>query len=194
MTEPAPDEIESLAGRLLIAMPGISDPRFERAVVLVCIHSAQHAMGVRVNKPVEDTTVGAVLTRLDVGGAPRNPHQLVLAGGPVETERGFVLHSDDYEIPGSTMQIGEGLRLTATREVLQALADPAVAPKRSMLALGYAGWGPGQLETELRENVWLTAPLDLDLLFDEDHDGKWSRALARMGISSSHLSGQTGRA
>lgn len=194
MTDAEPDEIESLAGRLLIAMPGIGDTRFERAVVLVCIHNRQHAMGVRVNQPLEDTTVGAVLTRLDVGGVPRNPHQLVLHGGPVEPERGFVLHSDDYEVPGSTMQIGEGLRLTATREVLQALADPAVAPRRSLLALGYAGWGPGQLETELRENVWLAAPLDVDLLFDEDHDGKWDRALARIGIAASHLSGQTGRA
>lgn len=193
MTDAAPDEIESLAGRLLIAMPGISDPRFERAVVVVCIHSSSHAMGVRVNQPLEDTTVGAVLSRLEVQGPARNPHQLVLHGGPVETERGFVLHSDDYEAPGSTMQIGEGLRLTATREVLQALADPS-GPARSLLALGYAGWGPGQLETELRENVWLTAPLDLDLLFDENHDAKWDRALARMGIAASHLSGQTGRA
>lgn len=193
MPDAAPDEIESLAGRLLIAMPGISDPRFERAVVLVCIHNGQHAMGVRVNKPLEDTTVGAVLSRLGVEGPLRNPHQLVLAGGPVETERGFVLHSDDYEFPGSTMEIAEGLRLTATREVLQALADPS-GPARALLALGYAGWGPGQLETELRENVWLAAPLDLDLLFDEDHDNKWDRALAHIGIAASHLSGQTGRA
>jgi putative transcriptional regulator len=194
MPDTAPDEIESLAGRLLIAMPGIGDPRFDRAVVLVCIHNREHAMGVRVNLPLEDTSVGAVLSRLEVTGSPRDPNQLVLAGGPVEPERGFVLHSADYAVPGSTMPIGEGLGLTATREVLQALADPVNGPRRSLLALGYAGWGPGQLETELRENVWLTAPLDLDLLFDEDHDAKWDRALAHMGVAASHLSGQTGRA
>jgi len=188
------DDDGFLAGRLLIAMPGIGDPRFEHAVVLVCIHNADHAMGVRINLPIEGMTVGAVLQRLEVEGAPREPMQPVLLGGPVERERGYVLHSDDFEVEGSTMPVSEGLNLTATREVLEALTDEHLSPARAVLALGYAGWGAGQLESELRESVWLACPADLDLVFDEDFDTKWERALAKMGVSPALLSSQTGRA
>jgi putative transcriptional regulator len=187
-------DADFLSGRLLIAMPGISDPRFEHALVLVCLHTAEHAMGVRLNRPLEDMTIASVLERLGVEGTARDPDQLVLAGGPVEPERGYVLHSDDYEVGGSTMAISEGLSLTATREVLEALTDRYIVPRRSLLALGYAGWGPGQLEVELRENVWLTCPADPELVFDADYDTKWERALAKMGVSPAMLSSQAGRA
>ena len=183
-----------LAGRLLVAMPGIGDPRFEHAVILICLHNAEHAMGVRVNLPVEGMTVAGVLNRLGVQGEARNPMQEVLNGGPVERERGYVLHTDDYAVEDSTMAVFEGVALTATLEVLEALTEPNTSPARSVLALGYAGWNAGQLEMELRENVWLACDADPDLVFDENHDAKWQRALARMGVSAATLSSQTGRA
>jgi putative transcriptional regulator len=188
------DRTEFLAGHFLVAMPGIGDPRFQHAVILVCLHTAEHAMGVRINTAFEGMTVAAILNRLGVEGAPRRPDQLVLAGGPVEKERGYVLHSDDFEIEGSTMAICEGVSLTATHDVLKALTDQAPGPARAVLALGYAGWGPGQLESELRENVWLACPPDQDLVFDEDLDSKWRRALGKMGVSAAALSSQAGRA
>lgn len=185
---------EFLAGHLLVAMPGIGDPRFQSAVILICLHTAAHAMGIRINAAYEGMTVAAILARLGVEGTPRQPEQLVLAGGPVERERGYVLHSDDFEIAGSTMPICEGLSLTATQEVLKAMTDQTPGPARSALALGYAGWGPGQLESELRENVWLACPPDPDLVFDEDLDSKWRRALGKMGVSAAALSPHAGRA
>jgi len=195
MSEPAvPADAEFLNGRLLIAMPGIADPRFERAVILVCLHAPEQAMGIRVNLPHDDMELAAILDKLGVEGQPRDPRQPVLRGGPVERDRGYVIHSDDYEVPGSTLSVSEGLCLTATREILQTLTQGHEQPRRAVLALGYAGWGPGQLEVELRENVWLAAPADMDLIFDGDHETKWDRALARMGISAAMLSGQAGRA
>jgi putative transcriptional regulator len=185
---------EFLAGHLLVAMPGIGDPRFQSAVILVCLHTPQHAMGIRLNAAYEGMTLAAILARLGVEGAPRHPEQLVLAGGPVERERGYVLHSDDFEIAGSTMPICEGLSLTATQDVLKAMTDQAAGPARSSLALGYAGWGPGQLESELRDNVWLACPPDPDLVFDEDLDSKWRKALGKMGVSAAALSPHAGRA
>lgn len=188
------DQAGYLAGKLLIAMPGIGDPRFEHAVVLVCIHNDEHAMGVRINLPLDGMTVAGVLDKLEVEGRARDPHQLVLLGGPVERDRGYVIHSDDFSVMGSTMPVSEGIQLTATREILEALTDQFTAPARAVLALGYAGWGPGQLEQELRENVWLTCEADPDLIFDEDYDTKWERALAKMGVSAALLSSQAGRA
>lgn len=175
-------------------MPGIGDPRFEHAVILICLHNDDQAMGVRINLPIEGMTVAGVLERLGVEGRARDPNQLVLLGGPVERERGYVIHSDDFAVMGSTMPIMEGLSLTATREVLEALTEGNSAPARASLALGYAGWQSGQLESELRENVWLACDVDLDLIFDEDYETKWERALAKMGVSASTLSSQTGRA
>lgn len=189
-----PNEAEFLNGRLLIAMPGIADPRFERAVILVCLHAPEQAMGVRINAPHEDMTLDSILEKLGIEGRARDTRQSVLKGGPVERDRGYVLHSDDYEVEGSTLAVTEGLCLTATRDILQTLTVGHELPSRAVLALGYAGWGPGQLEVELRENVWLTGPADADLVFDADHDTKWDRALARMGISAAMLSGQAGRA
>lgn len=183
-----------LAGQLLIAMPGIGDPRFERALILVCAHDDQHAMGVAVNQPVSGLTVPDLLERLNIEAAAEAAPDMVLLGGPVERERGFVLHTSDYRSPEMTLEISADISLTATRDVLEAMTSPSHRPRRSFLALGYAGWGAGQLEREIRENVWLTCPADEELLFGADHDAKWSRALAKLGVDPRLLSAQSGRA
>jgi putative transcriptional regulator len=185
---------DHLNGRLLIAMPGIGDPRFERAVVLMCAHDSEHAMGLTLNHPIDGLTVADILERL--GLKPETPmaDEPVLMGGPVDRERGFVLHTDDYMSRGSSLLVCEGLAWTATREVLQAIGDPLKRPRRSILALGYAGWGAGQLEREIQDNVWLTCEPDESLVFDPDHDMKWVRALAKLGVSAGSLSSQSGRA
>ena len=181
------------SGQMLIAMPGIGDPRFERAVILVCAHDAEHAMGLAVNRPVEGLTVPDLLKRLDIEAEIEVPADLVLVGGPVERERGFVLHTDDYHGEHS-LRIGAGVALTATRDALEAMASPDEHPRRSLLALGYAGWGAGQIERELRENVWLVGEPDEAILFGDDHEHKWEKALAKLGVDPSHLAGTAGRA
>ena len=185
---------DSLTGRLLIAMPGIGDPRFERAVVLICAHNEDHAMGLAVNRPVDGLTVPDLLGRLGVETSIILPDELVLFGGPVERERGFVLHTDDYLTPQSSIEVGDGVALTATREVLEAMADADQKPRRAVLALGYAGWDGGQLERELQDNVWLTCDPDEALLFGSDHEHKWGQALAKIGVSPERLSSLSGRA
>jgi putative transcriptional regulator len=182
-----------LSGQLLIAMPGIGDPRFERAVVLICAHDTEHAMGLAVNRPASGLTVPDLLQRLDIKATIRVPADLVLIGGPVERERGFVLHTDDYRGEHS-LGIAGGMALTATREVLEAMAGHDAAPRRARLALGYAGWAAGQLENEIKHNVWLVCDPDEDLLFDGDHEQKWSRALGKLGIDPTRLSAVTGQA
>lgn len=184
----------SLAGRVLIAMPGIGDSRFERAVILICAHNDEHAMGLTVNRPVEGLTVPSLLTRLGVESNISAPDDLVLFGGPVERERGFVLHTDDYISPRSTVPVTSGISMTATREVLEAMGDRELRPRRSVLALGYAGWDAGQLEYELQHNVWLTCDPDETLLFGADHEHKWGHALAKIGVAPDRLSTLTGRA
>ncbi len=174
-------------------MPGIGDPRFDHAVVVMCAHTPEHAMGLALNRPVDGLTVPSLLERLGVESTIELPEELVLFGGPVERERGFVLHTDDYLCADSSMPVARGVALTATREILQVMADDR-RPRRSMLALGYAGWGPGQLEKEIRESVWLTCDPDEALLFGDDYDNKWALALAKIGVSAGMLSSQAGRA
>lgn len=182
-----------LEGRILIAMPGIGDSRFERSVLLVCVHNEQQAMAIALNRPLTGLKLGGLLQRIGMGGenVPESP---VLFGGPVERERGYVLHTDDYCAGQSTVPVGEGVSLTDTREVLEALGQESRRPRRFLLALGYAGWGAGQLESEIREGVWLTCDADEELIFGEDHAGKWDRALAKIGVSADRLSSQAGRA
>jgi putative transcriptional regulator len=151
-------------------------------------------MGLAVNRPVEGLTVPSLLTRLGVESTISMPDDLVLFGGPVERERGFVLHSDDYAVAQSTVKVGPGLALTATREVLEAMADEDLRPRKSVLALGYAGWDGGQLEHELAHNVWLTCEADDELVFGGDHEHKWGMALERLGVHPERLSTLTGRA
>ncbi len=188
------DDAEFLHGRLLIAMPGIGDERFERAVILMCVHSADSAMGIAVNRPLEGLSLGELLDRLGVKSRVNMVDQSVLSGGPVEQERGFVLHTSDFATDDATLSVTEGVSLTPTREVLEAMADVERRPRQSVLALGCAQWAPGQLEQELRENVWLACDADENLIFDEDHDSKWVRALAKIGVRANNLSAQSGRA
>lgn len=183
-----------LAGQLLIAMPGIGDPRFERALLLVCAHDEGHAMGLALNRPVGGMTVADILQKLQIpatsGEAPTDP---VMLGGPVEPERGFVLHTQDYH-GADTIDVAGGVAVTATREVLEAMASPALRPRHAMLALGYAGWSAGQLDDEIKANVWLTCAADEDIIFAQDHERKWARALAKLGVDPERLSYASGRA
>lgn len=182
-----------LSGQMLIAMPGIGDPRFERSLILVCAHDNDHAMGIAVNRPVEGLTVPDLLERLEVRTTADMDDGLVLLGGPVETERGFVVHTDDYHAEHS-LEIGDGIALTTTREVLEAMGRQETSPRRAILTLGYAGWGAGQLEREIRQNVWLTVEPDEALVFDDAYDTKWSRALGKLGIDPQFLSAEAGEA
>jgi putative transcriptional regulator len=188
------DDFQSLVGRLLVAMPGIGDPRFEHAVILICAHGPDHAMGLRLDRPAPGVNLKKVLNKLDTAAPDDAGQRQVLVGGPVERERGFVLHTDDWMIADASLPFGDGLAMTGTREALAAMVDPAGGPRRSVLMLGYAGWGEGQLEDEIGENVWLTADADPDLIFDPDYDLKWGRALATLGVDPAQLSGQSGRA
>jgi putative transcriptional regulator len=190
----ADDEGEFLTGRLLVAMPGIEDPRFERAVLYVCAHDAEQAMGLAVNRPVEGLTLFELLNNLGVEPDPAALSDLVMLGGPVERERGFVLHTDDFVSPDSTVPVADGLALTVTRDALDALGSRLHRPRHAILALGYSGWGPGQLEQELRDNVWLICEADEALLFGHDYENKWTMALAKIGVTADHLSAQAGRA
>ena len=185
---------QSLTGHLLVAMPGIDDPRFEHAVILICAHGPDHAMGLRLDRPAPGVDLKTVLDKLDAPAPADSQGRPVLMGGPVERERGFVLHTDDWMTGDDSLPFGEGLAMTGTREALAAMTDKTGGPRRSALLLGYAGWGEGQLEEELNENVWLTTDADPALIFDADYDTKWSRALAALGVDAARLSSQSGRA
>lgn len=183
---------QSLAGKLLIALPAIEDARFKQAVILVCTHNEDHAMGIVLNKAAEDLRLPELLDQLGVDGEETSDNH-VLIGGPVGKDRGFVLHSEDYDSDGATLPIFEGVCLTATKDVLHAMASDS-PPEHFILALGYAGWAGGQLEQELVENVWLVGEPDLALVFDPSLETKWSRALARIGVSPDRLQASGGRA
>jgi putative transcriptional regulator len=182
----------SLVGSLLVAMPQMNDPRFERAVIYMCAHNNEGAMGLVVNKLFEQLSFPDLLDQLNITTGPRTQQIRVHFGGPVESGRGFVLHSDDYVREG-TMLVNSGFALTATIDILRAIAD-GEGPRSSILALGYAGWGPGQLETELSANGWLHVPADPELVFGGDLDHKWLLALSRLGINPSVLSTEAGHA
>lgn len=183
-----------LGGKLLIAMPGMADPRFDRAVILICAHSAEGAMGLIVNKTMRELSFSGLLEQLglDPGGKGRDIR--VHFGGPVERGRGFVLHSSDYQADsGGTMAIPGDFAMTATQDILAAMAR-GTGPDAALLALGYSGWGPGQLESEIARNDWLTAEPARDLVFAADDRPKWSGALRHMGIDPLSLSAAAGRA
>jgi len=189
-----------LDGQMLVAMPSMSDERFARAVIYVCAHSTEGAMGIIVNQPVADVDFPDLLVQLNVIPdadrieLPRRAETVkVLKGGPVETGRGFVLHSSDYFIENSTLPIDEGVCLTATLDILKAIAR-GEGPVSAVLALGYAGWAPGQLEKEIQDNGWLHCTADSDLIFGADIDTKYDRALRKIGIDPGMLSSEAGHA
>ena len=193
MDEPQTTTAEFLDGQILIAMPGMQDPRFHRSLVYLCAHSADGAMGMIVNKRADDLKLKDLFGKLGIpigGGIAAEP---VHYGGPVEMGRGFVLHSSDYHSDDATMQVDDGTSMTATLDILHAMAGDS-GPHRAIVALGYAGWAPGQLEAELQANGWLACPADGDLLFGTDEDSKWDRALAKIGVHPAMLSSTGGRA
>ncbi|MCK7610737.1 YqgE/AlgH family protein [Roseibium sediminicola] len=191
---------DTLEGQFLIAMPSMADSRFEHSVIYMCSHSEQGAMGLVVNQVARHLSLEELLIQLDIvndESAIRLPPSVrgmnVHKGGPVEVERGFVLHSDDFMLNQSTLTIDNGICLTATLEILRALAQGA-GPAQAILALGYAGWGPGQLESEIQSNGWLTAPADPGILFDREAETKWQRALGSLGIDPAMLFSDAGHA
>lgn len=193
MTVP-PDQASDdyLTGQLLVAMPGMPDPRFSHSVIFVCAHSQEGAMGLIVNQLVESLDFAELLNQVGVGDEQIARNLQVHYGGPVETGRGFVLHSSEYRHEG-TISVNDTIGLTASVDVLRDVAHGA-GPRNCLLALGYAGWGSGQLEQEMQQNGWLTVPADDDLVFGEETDDKWRRAVAKIGIDPSMLSSSAGRA
>ena len=181
-----------LGGKLLVAMPGMGDPRFEHSVVAMCSHTPEGAMGLIVNKPLPAPDLGDLLGQIGIA-APRSDRKAapLYFGGPVETGRGFVLHSADWF--AATMPVGEGLAMTATRDILEEWAAGR-GPAQALLMLGYAGWGPGQIEQEILDNGWLVAEGNAALALDGDHATKWTRALGTMGIDPRTLSAAAGHA
>lgn len=189
------DPASYLSGQLLIALPAISDTRFERAVALIFAHDAEHAMGLILNHPLRRLTLGEVFEQLSIPCPEARRTEGVLLGGPVQTERGFVLHSDDFQAAdGATLRTPAGLACTPTREALEAMSRDDGTPRRSRLALGYAGWGPGQLEQELRRNVWLTCPADEAIVFETSPEEIWTVSLGRLGVDPSFLTADAGEA
>lgn len=187
------DHQMELCGSILISMPGMGDPRFEHSVILICAHSPDGAMGLIINKPVADLNFAGLLQQLNIPLRAKGREIAVHFGGPVERGRGFVLHGADYRAQTGTMQVPGGFGMTATTDVLQALAAGG-GPRDALLALGYAGWGPGQLEAEILRNDWLTSEARADLIFAPDAAGKWAGALRFMGIEPMTLSATAGRA
>jgi len=181
-----------LTGQLLVAMPQMRDPRFARSVIYICAHNADGAMGLVVNRRVGSITFDDLLKQLNIGPNKRHDEIRIHFGGPVEQGRGFVLHSSDYMQSG-TLRVDDQVALTATLDILKEMAAGG-GPRRSLLALGYAGWGPGQLDAEIQANGWLSVASDEALIFDADLDHKWERAIGKIGIDFSMLSGDAGHA
>ncbi|MEO0918049.1 MAG: YqgE/AlgH family protein [Pseudomonadota bacterium] len=182
-----------LDGQLLIAMPGMGDPNFEKSVVFLCAHSKDGALGLIINKPSREIRFSHLIEQLDIDAAGTQQDVRVHFGGPVESERGFVLHSSDYVADTATLKVSERFGMTATMEVLEDIAKGS-GPSMALLALGYSGWGPGQLENEIMQNGWLTCDANDALVFGHDDDGKWEAALATLGIDPLTLSATAGNA
>ena len=186
------DDSGYLTGQLLIAMPHMQDPRFERSVIYVCVHNPEGAMGLVVNRLADELTFPDLLEQLGIETEQDRSDLPIHIGGPVESGRGFVLHTSDYK-QGSTIRVDERVNLTATVDILKDIAAGR-GPRQALLALGYAGWGAGQLDGEIQQNTWLSVPADEALIFDTDLDHKWERSIAKLGVDVSLLSGDAGHA
>ncbi|MDI7774804.1 YqgE/AlgH family protein [Asticcacaulis sp. EMRT-3] len=198
----------SYQGQLLIAMPGLSAPPFDHSVIYLCHHDADHAMGLILNQPISGLNFARMMQELGLKAEDRQAGELadmkIYRGGPVQNDRGFVLHSLDYQLDDITVDLGgpevttrggemRGLGLTVSRDILVDLSSGS-GPARTLIALGYAGWGPGQLEEEISGNAWLIVPAQEELIFMRDPDQMWSAAVASLGITPGHLSGAAGNA
>jgi putative transcriptional regulator len=181
-----------LTGQLLIAMPQMQDPRFARSVICLCAHSQDGAMGIVLNKPLPGLSFDDLLKQLNLDPVPPQRRIRLMSGGPVENGRGFVLHTADWETEGS-LRVNPEIALTASVDILKAIAGGG-GPRQGFLALGYAGWGPGQLETEIQQNAWLNVPPDEALLFAESPDSTWRKALAKLQVDPALLSDAAGHA
>jgi len=182
----------TLTGQVLIAMPAMADPRFAQSVIYMCAHTEEGAMGIVLNRPLAAPTFSDLLKQLGVDPVPPARSIRLCQGGPVDNARGFVLHTSDWTGDGS-LRVDEAMALTASLDILKAIAAGG-GPSQGVLALGYAGWGAGQLDQEIQDNAWLSAPADLSLVFDDDHETKWRRALASLKIDPLLLSSAAGRA
>ena len=181
-----------MTGQILVAMPTMRDSRFARTVIYICAHNSDGAMGLVINRLVGSITFPDLLRQMGIDVQCMSEEIRVHFGGPVEAGRGFVLHSGDYRHE-TTLQVATEMALTATMDILQDIAV-GQGPRRSLLALGYAGWGPGQLDSEIQANGWLNVAADEDLIFSEDLDKKWDRAIAKLGIDIALLSTESGHA
>lgn len=182
-----------LTGKLLIAMPEMGDPRFDRSVIYMCAHSDEGAMGLILNKPTGDVWMSDLFDQLDIETGAGTPRRMVHFGGPVETGRGFVLHSDDYLSSIASLEVAPGIAMTATLDVLEEIAAGR-GPERFVMMLGYSGWGPSQLEGEIAQNGWLTCDASDTLVFDTPADTLWQAALRTLGVDALTLSAAAGRA
>jgi putative transcriptional regulator len=187
-----PDPADFLTGHLLIAMPTMEDPRFAHSVIYLCAHTPEGAMGLVLNRPLQRPKFDDLLRQLEVAPVPPARRIHLCAGGPMDNARGFVLHTTDWTGEGS-LRVNDAVALTASLDVLKAIAE-GNGPREGLLALGYAGWGPGQLDAEIQQNAWLSVPADETIVFDGDHDTKWRRALAKLHIDPLLLSGAAGHA
>jgi putative transcriptional regulator len=181
-----------LTGQLLIAMPAMEDPRFAHSVIYLCAHTPEGAMGLVLNRPLQRPKFDELLRQLEVAPVPPARRIRLCAGGPMDNARGFVLHTTDWTGEGS-LRVDDTVALTASLDVLKEIAEGR-GPREGLLALGYAGWGPGQLDEEIQQNAWLSVPADETIVFDGDDDTKWRRALAKLNIDPLLLSGAAGHA
>jgi len=188
-----PDSSHSLAGQMLIAMPAMEDPRFQRSVIYMCAHSEKGAMGIVINKRMPTLTFAELLEQLGIETSEKTRSLPIHFGGPVDTGRGFVLHSLDYGVPEATLEVTGTIGLTATVDILKSIAR-GQGPGQALLALGYAGWDAGQLEDEIRANGWLTCQASPALLFTDDIELTWQRAIGTLGIDLANLSSTSGTA
>lgn len=182
-----------LAGKLLIAMPGTTDPQFKRSLVYICAHSSEGAMGLVINRRLPDLSLAAMLTRIGIENHRMLHQKPVHNGGPVERERGFVLHSAEYAAGSATLKVNKGFSMTATMDILEDIAQ-GIGPVRRLVALGYCGWGPGQLDQEMLDNGWLTLTPGPGLVFSTDDETKWTSALNMLGVQPKLLSATAGHA
>ncbi|MBM09726.1 MAG: YqgE/AlgH family protein [Magnetovibrio sp.] len=190
--DPINAEAIYLPGQILVAMPGMNDPRFERSVIYMCAHNHEGAMGIVINRAIDSITFPEMLEQMGIKTSQSFDAIRVLLGGPVEQARGFVLHSPDY-LQEASMMVDVNVALTANIDILRAIAE-GEGPRNCLLALGYSGWGPGQLDAEILQNGWLSLSADDDLVFGKDLDAKWERAMAKIGIDPAMLSDNAGHA
>lgn len=193
MSKTIQQELPFLDGKFLIAMPGMADPRFDHSVIFICAHTPEGAMGLIINRPANDLNYKALMDQLDIPTSSHIDTPDVMFGGPVEHGRGFVLHSADYESDSGTMPVNDDFSMTATLDVLRDIAK-GEGPDKRLLCLGYSGWGPSQLEEEIRQNAWLICDATQEIAFADDLSTKWNAAMSSLGFDPSMLSAEGGSA